>query len=75
MAALTERELEVLRLAAQGLSNREIGERLVISSRTVGHHLSHVYDKTGQRTRASVAVFAIEHGLLARPSAAAPLVG
>ncbi|HZX37970.1 MAG TPA: AAA family ATPase, partial [Streptomyces sp.] len=63
-AGLTEREVQVLCLAAQGLRNREIGMKLSISSRTVGHHLAHIYDKTGQRTRAGVTVFAIEHGLL-----------
>jgi HD-GYP domain-containing protein (c-di-GMP phosphodiesterase class II)/DNA-binding CsgD family transcriptional regulator len=66
---LTDREVEVLRLTAQGLSNREIAERLVVSSRTVGHHLASVYDKTGRRTRAGAAVFAIEHQLV--PAAAA----
>jgi hypothetical protein len=35
-----------------------------VSDRTVGHHLAHVFDKTGRRTRAGAAVFAIEHGLL-----------
>jgi HD-GYP domain-containing protein (c-di-GMP phosphodiesterase class II)/DNA-binding CsgD family transcriptional regulator len=63
-AGLTEREVEVLRLAARGLSNRQIGERLSISNRTVGHHLAHIYDKTGRRSRAGVAVFAMEHRLL-----------
>ena len=61
---LTEREVEVLRLAARGLSNREIAGRLYISERTVGHHLAHVYDKTGLRTRAGVAVWAVENRLL-----------
>lgn len=61
---LTDREVDVLRLAARGLSNRAIADRLVISERTVGHHLAHVYDKTGRRTRAGAAVFAVEHGLL-----------
>lgn len=63
-AGLTERETEVLCLAARGMSNRQIGERLSISSRTVGHHLAHIYDKTGRRSRAGVAVFAMEHRLL-----------
>ncbi|MEV0298319.1 HD domain-containing phosphohydrolase [Nocardia sp. NPDC050710] len=63
-AGLTEREVEVLCLAARGLRNREIAERLRISDRTVGHHLAHIYNKTGRRTRAGVAVFAMEHGLL-----------
>ena len=61
---LTDREVDVLRLAARGLSNRAIAAELVISERTVGHHLGHVYDKTGHRTRAGAAVFAVEHGLL-----------
>jgi len=61
---LTDREVEVLRLAARGMSNRAIAVRLRVSDRTVGHHLAHVYDKTGRRTRAGAAVFAIEHGLL-----------
>ncbi|MGW4714163.1 HD domain-containing phosphohydrolase [Nocardia sp. NPDC004260] len=63
-AGLTGREVQVLRLAARGLRNREIGERLEISDRTVGHHLAHIYHKTGRRTRAGVAVYAMEHGLL-----------
>jgi HD-GYP domain-containing protein (c-di-GMP phosphodiesterase class II) len=61
---LTDREIEVLRLSARGLSNRQIAMELVISERTVGHHLAHVYDKTGRRTRAGAAVFAMEHDLL-----------
>jgi DNA-binding NarL/FixJ family response regulator len=36
----------------------------VVSSRTVQHHLAHVYDKTGRRTRAGAALFAMEHGLV-----------
>jgi HD-GYP domain-containing protein (c-di-GMP phosphodiesterase class II) len=61
---LSAREVEVLRLAARGLGNKEIASRLFISDRTVGHHLEHVYDKTGHRTRAGVAVWAVERGLL-----------
>ncbi|MFF2555935.1 HD domain-containing phosphohydrolase [Nocardia sp. NPDC058058] len=61
---LTEREVDVLRLAARGLSNRQIAAELVLSERTVGHHLAHIYDKTGRRTRAGAAVFAMEHALL-----------
>ena len=61
---LTDREVEVLRLAARGLSNHRIAEQLVVSDRTVGHHLAHIYDKTDRRTRAGAAVFAMEHGLL-----------
>ena len=60
---LTEREIEVLRLAARGLTNKQIAAQLVVSPRTVQHHLAHVYEKTGRRTRAGAALFAMEHGL------------
>jgi DNA-binding NarL/FixJ family response regulator len=53
----------VLRRTARGLSNRVAAE-LGLSERTVGHHLAHIYDKTGRRTRAGAAVFAVGHGLL-----------
>ena len=49
---LTAREIEVLRLLARGLSNREIGARLVISPKTVGNHVEHIYAKIGASTRA-----------------------
>lgn len=61
---LTEREVDVLRLAARGLTNHEIGTELSVSARTVGNHLAHIYDKIGRRTRAGAAVYAIEAGLL-----------
>jgi DNA-binding NarL/FixJ family response regulator len=61
---LTDREVEVLRFLARGLSNREIAEALVLSPRTVQHHLASVYDKISLRTRAGAAVFAIENGLV-----------
>jgi DNA-binding CsgD family transcriptional regulator len=61
---LTDREVEVLRLAARGMSNRAIAGELRVSDRTVGHHLAHIFDKTGRRTRAGAAVFAMEHGLV-----------
>ncbi|MGE3286006.1 MAG: HD domain-containing phosphohydrolase [Pseudonocardia sp.] len=63
-AGLTDREVDVLRYAARGLTNREIAACLGVSERTVGHHLAHVYDKTGRRTRAGAAVFAMEHRLV-----------
>jgi DNA-binding NarL/FixJ family response regulator len=61
---LTDREVDVLRILARGASNREIAEALVVSPRTVQHHLASVYDKINLRTRAGAAVFAIEHGLV-----------
>jgi HD-GYP domain-containing protein (c-di-GMP phosphodiesterase class II) len=62
---LTEREAEVARLVAGGLSNPEIAARLVISRRTAEHHVQHVYAKLGVSSRAAVALFAHEHDLLA----------
>jgi HD-GYP domain-containing protein (c-di-GMP phosphodiesterase class II) len=61
---LSDREVEVLRLAAAGLSNRQIADALVISPRTAEHHIQHVYAKLGVSTRAAAAMFAMEHGLL-----------
>ena len=52
MPSLTERELDVLALVAQGLTNRQISGRLFISSATVRTHLEHIYDKLGVRSRA-----------------------
>jgi HD-GYP domain-containing protein (c-di-GMP phosphodiesterase class II) len=63
-AGLTEREVEVLRLAARGIIRREIGQRLAISENTVRHHLEHIYNKTGTSNRVSATLFAMEHGLL-----------
>lgn len=63
-AGLTDREVDVLRLVARGLSNKEIADRLVISRRTAEHHVQHVYSKIGNSTRAAAALFAMEHDLL-----------
>ncbi|MGC4768341.1 helix-turn-helix transcriptional regulator [Micromonospora sp. DT44] len=51
LATLTSREREVLALVAEGLTNREIGQRLFISERTIGVHVSHIFDKLQVRTR------------------------
>ncbi|HSJ51187.1 MAG TPA: HD domain-containing phosphohydrolase [Actinomycetota bacterium] len=64
-AGLSDREVDVIRLVARGLTNRGIAERLVISSRTAEHHVQHIYAKIGASTRAAAAMFAMEHGLLA----------
>jgi HD-GYP domain-containing protein (c-di-GMP phosphodiesterase class II) len=61
---LSDREVEVLRLVAQGLTNKEVATALDISVKTVGHHLEHVYDKLGATTRAGATVLAIRAGLL-----------
>ncbi len=63
-AGLSEREVEVLRLVARGLSNREVAGRLWISAKTVGHHVEHIYRKLGVTTRPAAALFAMENGLL-----------
>jgi HD-GYP domain-containing protein (c-di-GMP phosphodiesterase class II) len=69
-AGLTHREVEVLVLLARGLSNKEIGARLVVSPRTVGHHVEHVYRKIGCSTRAAASLFAMHNGLLPELEAA-----
>jgi len=61
---LTHRELEVLTLAANGLSNLEIGAALQISSRTVATHIEHILDKLGAPNRAAAAARAITEGLI-----------
>ncbi len=61
---LSRRELEVLTLAAEGLSNGEIGDALVISGRTVGSHIEHVLDKLCAPNRAAAVAHAIREGLL-----------
>ena len=60
---LTERELEVLRLVAQGLSNREIAERLDITERTVCTHVSNILNKLHLASRTQAALFALKEGI------------
>ncbi len=63
-AGLTSREIEVLRLAALGLSNREIADRLVISRKTAANHVEHIYAKIGVSNRARASLFAVRNGLM-----------
>jgi HD-GYP domain-containing protein (c-di-GMP phosphodiesterase class II) len=63
-AGLSEREVEVLRLVARGLSNADIAGRLSISRRTAEHHVQHIYTKIGVSSRAAATLFAVEHQLL-----------
>lgn len=60
---LTDRELEVVRLVAQGLTNHEIAGRLWISEKTVKAHVSHVLTKLRLKDRTQLAIHAIKHGL------------
>ncbi len=63
---LTPRELDVLRLLADGKSNREIGRALNITDQTVKSHVSHVLDKLGVTSRTQAALYAIDSGLAGR---------
>jgi HD-GYP domain-containing protein (c-di-GMP phosphodiesterase class II) len=63
-AGLTRRELEVLIALVHGDSNQAIGDELGISAKTVGHHVQHVYDKAGVRSRAAATLWAFEHDLV-----------
>ena len=61
---VTPRELEVLSLLAEGLTNEQIAERLVVSEHTVHHHVTRIKRKLGLPSRTAVAVYAFRHGLL-----------
>jgi DNA-binding NarL/FixJ family response regulator len=63
-AGLTPRELEVLLALVRGQSNQAIGEGLGITAKTVGHHVQHVYDKAGVRSRAAATLWAFEQDLV-----------
>jgi DNA-binding NarL/FixJ family response regulator len=63
-AGLTAREVEILRLLARGLLNKQIARRLGIAPKTVGNHVEHIYAKIGVSSRAAAGLFATEHGLL-----------
>jgi HD-GYP domain-containing protein (c-di-GMP phosphodiesterase class II) len=64
LAGLTSREMQVLKLVARGLSNKAIAEQLVISPKTAGKHVEHIYTKIDASSRAAAALFAMQHGLL-----------
>ena len=63
-ATLSERELEVVRLVADVLSNKEIGARLKLSDKTVKNHISHILAKLSLTARTQIAVHAIRSGLV-----------
>jgi NarL family two-component system response regulator LiaR len=60
---LTQRELEVLQLVAQGIENREIAEKLVISETTVRTHVSNILSKLHLASRTQAALYALREGL------------
>ena len=64
LAGLTAREVEVLVLLARGKSNKQIATELVITPKTAGNHVEHIYVKIGASSRAAAALFAVRHGLL-----------
>ena len=62
--SLTKRELDVLKLLAVGMFNKEVGKRLKISERTVKNHVSNIFKKLGVTDRTQAAVFAIRNNLV-----------
>lgn len=64
LASLSERELQVVGLVAEGLSNKEISSRLALSDKTVKNHISHILAKMGLTARTQVAVYAIRAGFV-----------
>lgn len=63
---ISGREVEVLRLVASGLSNKDIAEQLVLSIHTVERHLANIYTKIGARSRTEAATYAIDQGITSR---------
>ena len=73
VAGLTAREVEVLILLARGMSNKRIAASLVISPKTAGNHVEHIYAKIDASSRAAAAMFALQHGLLPEEEIAVPV--
>ena len=68
MTLLTPRELEVVAAVVEGASNKEIGEQFGLSTQTVKNHMSSIFDKLGVSSRLELALFAVHHHLVDRPS-------
>ncbi|HNT78417.1 MAG TPA: LuxR C-terminal-related transcriptional regulator, partial [Anaerolineae bacterium] len=64
---LTPREMDVIQLLVEGLSNKEIAQRLFVSARTVNYHLDNIYSKLGVNSRTEAAIYALRHGWVQRP--------
>jgi HD-GYP domain-containing protein (c-di-GMP phosphodiesterase class II) len=73
VAGLTAREVEVLVLLARGAANKQIATELVITPKTARNHVEHIYAKIGASSRASAAMFAMQHGLLPEDEIALPV--
>jgi HD-GYP domain-containing protein (c-di-GMP phosphodiesterase class II)/DNA-binding CsgD family transcriptional regulator len=71
-AALSDREVEVLRALASGGTNKDVARALGIRAKTVAHHVAHIYAKIGCRSRAGATLFALEHGLVGPTAPADP---
>jgi len=63
-APLTERERDILRLAACGMSNARIADHLAVSARTVQAHLTHIFDKLGVGSRTEAVIVGLRRGVL-----------
>ena len=64
--SLSSRELEIIGLVAEGLTNQEIAAQLTISKRTVDNHVSNVFTKTGSKNRVALLNWAMDHGKICR---------
>ncbi len=71
-AGLTAREVEVLRLVAQGHSTKQIAAALAMSPKTAGNHIEHIYTKIDATNRVTASLFALQHGLLPEEELIAP---
>jgi DNA-binding NarL/FixJ family response regulator len=64
VGALSDREMQVLRLLAAGKTNHEIAEQLFISDKTVARHVSNIFDKLGVSSRTGATAWAYQHNLI-----------
>ena len=64
--SLSAREIEIIELVAEGLTNQEIADRLTISKRTVDNHVSNVFTKTGSKNRVALLNWAMDNGKICR---------
>jgi len=64
--SVSEREMEIIALVAQGLTNQEIAQALTISKRTVDNHVSNIFTKTGAKNRVALLNWAMDNGKICR---------